>query len=213
MPIYFLTIPFFRKVCYNKYMESMGNGEKKTIIAIRLLSAAVLIFVFAGATAIKKPIRGSNDNKNLFEIAFLDEVNRKTSDDTIAKENDDPEVPATATPEEKTEEKVEEKVEEKPVAEEASPQATPQYTTKTIKANTSNASTPVSHPSPNHPANYDAGSPYAGQVYVDGGEAPELHNPTYYDSPGGNPNVVVEEPEPVAPTPVEDPEEKPENLE
>ena len=188
-------------------MESMSDGEKRTMIAIRLLSAAVVIFVFAGATAIKKSSHGSNDNKGLFEIAFMTDVNKKASD-TVAKENDDPEVPVTAVPEEKVEEKVEEKPEEKPEVQEAPAQAAPQYTTRTVRANASNnAPSPASRPNPNYPSNYDAGSPYAGQVYVDGGEAPELHNPTYYDIPGGNPNVVVEEPEPVTPAPAEEPEE------
>lgn len=191
-------------------MESMSDGEKRTMIAIRLLSAAVVIFVFAGATAIKKSTHGSNDNKGLFEIAFMTDVNKKASD-TVAKENDDPEVPVTAVPEEKVEEKEkldEEKPEQKPeVKETTSTQAAPKYTTKTTKTNTSSTPSQPNRPNPNYPSNYDAGSPYGEQIYVDGGTAPELHNPTYYDIPGGNPNVVVEEPEPVTPAPAEEPGE------
>ena len=178
----------------------MSDGEKRVTIAIRLLSAAIVIFVFAGATAIKKPLHNSNDGgKNLFEIAFLTDINKSNSSEAIAKENDDPEVPVTAVPEEKaeeeTEEKTEEKVEEK-VENNAVETPTNYYSntkTTTTQTSTPTIEQPVKAASPNNPNNYDAGSPYAGQVYVDGGEAPELHNPTYYEIPGGNPNIVVEE--------------------
>lgn len=185
-------------------MESMSDGEKRTMIAVRLISVAVIVFVFAGATAIKKPAHRTNENdKNLFEIAFLTDITKTDSGETVARENDNPEVPVTAMPEEKVEEKTEKEVEKTEEAKETPAASTIQQYDKVVPAKASAPATeqPTKITNPNNPNNYDAGSPYAGQVYIDGGEAPELNNPTYYDIPGGNPNVVIE-PEPEKPAPV-----------
>lgn len=211
MPNYVIAIPFFNKVCYNKYMESLSDGERKVVIITRLLSVAAIISVFAVATSIKKPVQNviSNDAE-LLKVAFLNDFSNTDSSDEVIAKDDDPEVPVTALPDEQkgndeskenksaeTETKME--TEAKVETGENAPSYTRTYTpaARQAQATTSTASTAASEtPNPNYPSNYDAGSPYAGQVYVDGGEAPELHNPTYYEIPGGNPNVVVESEEP-----------------
>lgn len=210
MPNYVIAIPFFNKVCYNKYMESLSDGERKVVIITRLLSVAAIISVFAVATSIKKPIQNviSNDAEPL-KVAFLNDFSNTDSSDEVIAKDDELEVPVTALPDEQKEKESEEsgpadaetkkETEAKVETGENTPSYTGTYTpvARQVQATTSTASTAASEtPNPNYPSNYDAGSPYAGQVYVDGGEAPELHNPTYYEIPGGNPNVVVESEEP-----------------
>ena len=191
-------------------MESLSDGERKAVIITRLLSVAAIISVFAVATSIKKPVQNviSNDAE-LLKVAFLNDFSNTNPNDEVVAKDDDPEVPVTALPDEQKEKESEEsgpadaetkkETEAKVETGENVPSYTRTYTpaARQVQATTSTASAAASKtPNPNYPSNYDAGSPYAGQVYVDGGEAPELHNPTYYEIPGGNPNVIVESEEP-----------------
>ena len=179
MPIYFLTIPFYRKLCYNHTMDNLSDGTKRLIISMRLVFVAIIIFIFAGATAIKKPSSGIIGSGDFLNTSLIKELGAKhtSENESVAKDNN-PEVPVTSTPKNDTEEKPKQtQKESSSVSEKSETSATNNphnYAAATATAQnntTSNSSVSNSQntrpTAPNYDSSeYDAGSPYE-QVYVD----------------------------------------------
>ena len=161
-------------------MDNLSDGTKRLIISMRLVFVAIIIFIFAGATAIKKPSSGIIGSGDFLNTSLIKELGAKhtSENESVAKDNTDPEVPITSTPKNNTEEKPKQTQKETNTASEKSETSATNnphnYAAATATAQnntTSNSSASNSQntrpATPNYDSSeYDAGSPYE-QVYVD----------------------------------------------